>query len=90
MSYRLQVAALLEARAPRAMCDACLADYLAISKTQVRHASAALAQSGLFPRVAGFCSGCCTTRIVTSGASRTGNEGLVAEHIYAQPIPIAG
>jgi len=89
VSHKVQVAALLDARAPRAMCDACLADYLAISKTQARQASAALAQSGLFPRDAGFCSGCCTTRIVTSGARRPDESGVIAEHGYAQRIPIA-
>ena len=71
MSYCRQAEAILDTRAPEPMCDACLADYLAVTGAQARRAAKALAAAGLARRDAGLCSGCCTHRMV----SRAGMPG---------------
>ena len=71
MRYCRQVETILDTRAPDSICDACLADYLAVTGAQARRAAKALAQAGHAQRDPGFCAGCCTHRTV----SRSGMPG---------------
>lgn len=51
-------------RAPRPVCDECVADHLALSRRQVVTASRFIVD-GEVRRFTGRCSGCCTNRKVT-------------------------
>jgi hypothetical protein len=65
MSRQAKIRSLLLGRAPQPLCDACVADHLALDR---RHIGAAL-RSRLttgFSRQQGRCSGCCTDRRVTA------------------------
>jgi hypothetical protein len=65
MSIAEQVSAFIGRRALRPICDACIADHLAIRRTQVTTAaSKKKTTAGAFLRAAGQCSGCCTRRVV--------------------------
>ncbi len=63
VTAKLQV--LIADRAPKAICDACLSDYLAISRARICSAALTLSGGDAYCRFAGQCSGCCTTRTVT-------------------------
>jgi hypothetical protein len=51
-------------RAPRPICDECVADHLALRRKQVSAAGVRILPAG-FSRYSGRCSGCCTSRVVT-------------------------
>ena len=59
-----RVSAFITRRAPEPVCDACVADHLALSPSQVSRASARVRTRDGFRRFAGRCSGCCTDRTV--------------------------
>jgi hypothetical protein len=63
------IGSLIARRAPQPVCDACLADYLALSRKQVFAASLLVRSDNRFRRFSGVCSGCCTNRKVTTMAS---------------------
>jgi hypothetical protein len=66
MTLKDQVTAFVSRRAPKAVCDNCIADHLATSRRQVSAVAPSLKIEGLFLRVRGRCSGCCTLRTVTA------------------------
>jgi hypothetical protein len=53
-------------RAPRSICDDCLADHLALNRRQVCAAGFKIKKDDAFRRFTGRCSGCCTERRVTA------------------------
>ena len=63
LTAKLEV--LIAGRAPKAICDACLSDYLAISRARICSAALTLSNGAAYRRFAGQCSGCCTIRTVT-------------------------
>jgi hypothetical protein len=65
VSPREAIGRLVACRAPRPICDACLADHLALSARQVAAAASRLRHDPGFSRFTGRCSGCCTARRVT-------------------------
>jgi hypothetical protein len=65
MSLRDKVSAFISGRAPKPICDACVADHLALSRRQVAAAGCTVQQGQGFKRLAGRCSGCCANRTVT-------------------------
>jgi hypothetical protein len=65
MTLNEKVRRFVVARAPRPICDDCLADHLALSRRQVSAVQPSLMESGTFQRIVGRCSGCCTHRKVT-------------------------
>jgi len=65
MQVTAKLEALIAGRAPKAICDACLSDYLAISRARICSAALTLSNGDAYRRFAGQCSGCCTTRTVT-------------------------
>jgi hypothetical protein len=65
MSFCQKVEAILETKAPNPICDACLADYLAVEDHQARRAAKSLARGGHTRRDSGLCAGCCTRRTVS-------------------------
>ena len=79
-----KVSAFIAWRAPDPLCDACVADYLALSRRQVSDASHNVRGDGGFQRFHGRCSGCCTDRMVTMLAA---NEDLAAPVVQGpQPM----
>jgi hypothetical protein len=52
-------------RAPRPICDHCIADHLALEPRQASAAGQRLKLDRSFDRFTGKCSGCCTWRKVT-------------------------
>ena len=71
MRLNQRVSAFLAWRAPEPICEACVADHLALSRRQVSTAAAAttVRSDGRFRRFTGRCSGCCTDRRVTALAA---------------------
>ena len=65
MTLQEKVRTFVTRRAPRAICDHCVADHLALSRRQVCSAAPAFREQGAFRRFTGRCSGCCTNRTVT-------------------------
>lgn len=65
MTVKERVRSFVEVRAPRAVCDECIADHLALSRKQVSAAHPILKRQGTVGRYAGQCSGCCTHRKLT-------------------------
>jgi hypothetical protein len=65
MTLQEKVRAFVVRRAPRPICDDCLADHLALSRKQVCSAKPVPQEDGRFRRFLGRCSGCCTKRTVT-------------------------
>jgi biotin operon repressor len=55
-----KILALLEARGPQPICDACLGDYLGLARRSITAAGRTLSAQKL-RRFDGRCSGCCTT-----------------------------
>ncbi len=72
MRVTVKLEALIAGRAPKAICDACLSDYLAISRARIRSAALTLSNGETYRRFAGQCSSCCTTRTVTRLQSDSG------------------
>jgi hypothetical protein len=62
---RDEVGLFIARRAPAAVCDACVADHLAVSRRQVTAARNRARDDHDFRRFAGRCSGCCTDCRVT-------------------------
>ncbi|HEV2817276.1 MAG TPA: hypothetical protein VGW40_08680 [Allosphingosinicella sp.] len=60
-----QVSSFIARRAPEPVCDACVADYLALSRRQVTAARHRARDREEFRRFAGRCAGCCTHCRVT-------------------------
>ncbi len=52
-------------RALKPICDDCIADHLAMSRSQVGAAIRKITGGGELRRLIGRCSGCCTNRTVT-------------------------
>ncbi len=69
MILREKVQAIVVGRAPRPICDSCLADHLFVTRKQVRAAAAWLNDEFTLQRSTGQCSGCCTNRSVTAMAA---------------------
>jgi hypothetical protein len=65
MTVLEKVLTFVEARGPRAVCDDCIADHLALSRRQVSAAHPSLKRKGSIRRYSGQCSGCCTSRTLT-------------------------
>lgn len=65
MGQREAVRRFLWQRMPRAICDACVGDYLSLSRRQVTAARNGIRLSAGLATLTGQCSGCCTTRAVT-------------------------
>ena len=64
MQIQERVRAFLVARAARPICDACIADYLALRREQV--ATVMHSRRGVsLQRAVGHCSCCCTSRRVS-------------------------
>ena len=64
MTLQDRVHAFVALRAPRPICDDCVADYLALSRKQVLAAAFRFKQLRAVRRFTGRCSGCCTNRRV--------------------------
>ena len=88
MTLHEKVSGLIAWRAPDPLCDACVADYLALSPRQVAAASHAVRSDRRLRRFHGHCAGCCTDRVVTMLPS---DEQIGAEmarerpHLTARP-----
>jgi len=65
MRVTAKLEVLIAGRAPKAICDSCLSDHLAISRTRISSAARSLSNGNTYRRFAGQCSGCCTIRTVT-------------------------
>ena len=82
MGLEERVRAFIVWRAAKPTCDACAADYLALTRKQVCAANYRVGRDAAIHRFAGRCSGCCTSRTVTaflvlepSGAGRLAMSG---------------
>ena len=65
MTLQQRVRRFVEARAPRAVCDDCIADHLALSRKQASATHRIVSRQDRAHRYLGQCSGCCTQRKVT-------------------------
>ena len=69
MILREKVGAIIMGRAPKPICDSCVAEHLFVTRKQVRAAAPWLNDNSTFQRSTGQCSGCCTNRTVTAMTS---------------------
>lgn len=64
MTLQERVQTFVARRAPKPICDECVADYLALSRRQVVAAAFRFKRGAELRRFTGRCSGCCTNRRV--------------------------